>query len=97
MGLNKGQTNNRNGRKKGVANKTTAETKILLKDFLDFALEDMLKTYDNLGNRDKVNLITKILPFVMPKSEESEALKSEELDNTINIIYHGPDSIKKTA
>ncbi len=95
MSLNKEQTNNWNGRPKGKRNKTTAETKILLKDFLDFTLEDMVNTYDNLGNRDKVNLITKTLPFVMPKAIE-ETEKTDVLDNTINIIYHGPDN-KKTA
>tara|TARA_R110002050_G_scaffold101255_2_gene209490 strand:+ start:78 stop:359 length:282 start_codon:yes stop_codon:yes gene_type:complete len=90
-------TNNPKGRKKGVPNKTTAETKEILKNFIDYALEDMVKLYDELGNRDKVNLITRVLPFVLPKSEGTEAQKSEELDNTINIIYHGPDGIKKTA
>jgi hypothetical protein len=89
-------TNNPKGRKKGVPNKTTAETKIILKDFLDFALNDMINTYDSLGNREKVTLLTRLIPYIMPKPLE-ETDKSEELDSTINIIYHSPDGVKKLA
>ena len=83
-------SNNPSGRPKNSKNKTTKETKEILKNFIDYALNDMITIYDSLGNRDKVNLITRVLPFVMPKQIEAVE-ETEEKDHNITITYVPPE------
>ena len=81
-------TNNPNGRPAGKPNKTTKEVKEILKDFVNYAIDDMKTLYDDLGNRDKVTLLTRILPFVLPKVETADNDEDQLKDNRIDIFYH---------
>jgi len=67
MGLPKGTTNNPNGRPKGQPNKITAEVKDLLKDLVNTELEQLPQRLAKLDDRDRVEVLVKLLPFVLPK------------------------------
>lgn len=56
------------GRKKGTPNKVTAETRELLKKFVELKWDEFIADYDRIENpKDKCYIMVSILPFVSPK------------------------------
>jgi 23S rRNA C2498 (ribose-2'-O)-methylase RlmM len=66
-GLQKGQTNNPNGRPKGVANKITKELRNLLKSIIAKELETLPEQLESLPAKDRIELIVKLMAYVLPK------------------------------
>lgn len=60
------------GREAGTPNKITKELKTLLKDLLARELETLEETLDKLEPRERLEILVKLLPFVMPKAEKPE-------------------------
>lgn len=62
---------NRNGRTKGVPNKTTSEIKTLLISVFNDNLEQIISNQNNLSLQERLLLNKTLLPYILPlvKSE----------------------------
>jgi hypothetical protein len=65
----KGTTNNPNGRPKGVPNKLTKELRQSLKDVVSGHIEQIGQDLDKLEPRERLELLIKILQYILPKVE----------------------------
>ncbi|MFO7656340.1 MAG: hypothetical protein R6W78_04675 [Bacteroidales bacterium] len=79
MGLSKGQTNNPAGRPRGSKNKATEVIRQKVEDFITLKIDEVETVWKQLEAKDKMQFLTKILDFVMPK------LKATDSDLNINI------------
>ena len=57
------------GREAGTPNKITKELKTLLKDILTQELETLPEPLNQLEPKERLEILAKLLPFVMPKAE----------------------------
>jgi hypothetical protein len=57
------------GKPKGAINRTTKEVKELLTNFIYDKVSDLNNIYDNLEDKDKVNLIIHVSKLVLPPSK----------------------------
>ena len=57
------------GREKGTLNKLTRDSRILLKNILYKELDNFEEYFENLEPKQKLEIIIKLLPYVMPKIE----------------------------
>jgi hypothetical protein len=68
--MQKGTTNNPNGRPAGTANKLTS----LLKEKIELIIENNIdlfqKDLEALEPKDRLNLVVKLFDFVLPKQKE---------------------------
>lgn len=75
MGQKKGQTGNPDGRPKGSQNRTTREAKEFLKQILfnEFDnIQDSLKSARDESDSKYIDLLSKLLQYVLPKQTETE-------------------------
>jgi hypothetical protein len=85
MGLKKGMTNNPNGRKKGVPNKTTDELRGLFQSFLEANIETLQSDFDQLEPKERLSFIERIAKMIIPAPlHELQRLTDEQLDELIN-------------
>ena len=66
MGLQKGKTNNINGRPKGVQNKTTTELKESINLLVSNNIDKLQNDIDSLEPKDRLFFIEKLLKYVVP-------------------------------
>jgi len=69
MGLQKGRTNNPNGRPPGIPNKITKELREALKAIVENELDRLPGFIEKLEASERVELLIKLLPYVIPKPE----------------------------
>ncbi|MGJ8759373.1 MAG: hypothetical protein ACSHXA_02450 [Polaribacter sp.] len=55
------------GRKAGTPNKLTKELRISLKNILHEEIEQLPNHFQTLTNKERLELLIKLLPFVLPK------------------------------
>lgn len=65
----KGVSANPSGRPKGSANKLTKELRAILKDIVYSELEQIPENLKNLPPKERIELLAKLLPYVLPKVE----------------------------
>lgn len=85
MGQKKGQTGNPNGRPKGTPNRTTKEAKEFLKNILYAEFDNIQASLQNARNESDakyIDLLTKLLQFVLPKQVEAEGKGKIEIKVT---------------
>lgn len=58
------------GREPGTPNKVTKELRLVIKELLDNEMETLGERLNTLGNKDRLELIIKLMAFVMPKYQE---------------------------
>ncbi len=59
------------GRSKGTPNRTTAETKDLLKSIVGKELTKLGVMLEQLEPMERINAISKLLPYILPKQQET--------------------------
>ena len=76
------------GRTKGVGNKKTAETRELIRDFVNGKLEDIETLYTKLTPYAKMELLTRLMPYTIGKlTDETEQDEEQTNANRIEIIF----------
>lgn len=71
------------GRQKGTKNKVTADLKEVIKELLSIQIKQLPIYIENLSNKDKIDVIIKLIPYVVPKQTESEI---NLYDNNIPLV-----------
>ena len=77
-------TINLNGRPKGSLNKTTTETKELIKNIVGDQMGSVEVLLNKLEPKERLDFIIRLLPFVIPKQQ------SIEVDTTDDNAYFRP-------
>lgn len=67
------------GRSKGTPNRSTAETKELLKTILGKELDKLGVMLEQLEPMERVNALSKLLPYILPKQQETSIEVKETL------------------
>lgn len=67
------------GRSKGTPNRTTLETKTLLKSIIDKELPKMGGILERLEPMERINAIAKLLVYILPKQQETSLEVKEPL------------------
>lgn len=62
-----GKTNNPHGRPKGTPNKVTRDLREALAVVIDAELSKLPELFEGLSNRERAQLLVKLLPYVIPK------------------------------
>lgn len=55
------------GRKAGTPNKTSQEMREFIQAFLEFHIDNLDEIFEKLKPRDKMSVIIKMLPYILPK------------------------------
>jgi len=80
----KGTTNNPNGRKKGVPNKSTTELRELLHLFVEENIEELQRTFSMLEPWQKLTFFERMLKMVLPPPiTDIEKLSDSDLEKLI--------------
>ena len=66
------------GRELGTPNKTTSELRKVLKHMVDDELQNLQDNINELEPKERIELLIKLLPYVMPKVQTVSAPKISE-------------------
>ena len=79
------------GRQKGSVNKTTKELRQRIQDIVNSELENIDSIIGKLTEKERTDLLAKLLPFVLPKMNE-HIIENTEVFNPIQIIITDENS-----
>jgi hypothetical protein len=68
------------GRTKGTPNRLTKEMRTILKNILFTELENIEELMDSLDSKQRIELVIKLLPFILPKVETVSHTYNEPVD-----------------
>jgi len=68
------------GRKKGTPNRMTKELRSILKDMMYQEIENIQDNLDQLNPKERLELLIKLMPFVLPKTTSISHTSNEPLD-----------------
>ena len=68
------------GREKGAPNRLTKEMRIVLKNIIGDELECLQLNISQLNPNDRLSILLKLLPYVMPKVKDIESDQGERWD-----------------
>ena len=68
------------GRKKGTPNKLTKELRTVLKDILYDELKALQEHLGALNPKERIGLLIKLMPFILPKTTSISHTTNEPLD-----------------
>lgn len=91
MAFKKGQSGNPSGRRKGAANKVTAELRERIKDFLDGQWDRIERDFDSLEPEKRVALFEKLLQYVLPR------MASMDLEGELDFKVLSEETLDKIA
>lgn len=74
------------GKPKGAVMKSTTKIKKALVDFLDLNMESVQESFDELKPLEKLQFITAVLPYVIPKQQSIQSEMKGEIDHKIDKI-----------
>ena len=92
MGLNKGQTNNKNCRPTGTANKITNDLRAKINTIVENNIETIQKDIDSLEPKDRLMIFEKLLKYTLPTLQaqsieiDMNNLSDAQLEQIINSI-----------
>lgn len=81
--MKKGQTNNPNGRPAGIPNKLTKELRNKLKNLIDVELNEVPKLLGGLEPSARLDILVKLLKFVLPTVQPISHTAGEPLNMNI--------------
>tara|TARA_B100000767_G_scaffold43668_1_gene37703 strand:+ start:143 stop:394 length:252 start_codon:yes stop_codon:yes gene_type:complete len=67
------------GREIGTPNKTTSELRRVLKHMIDDELKNLQDNINELDPKERIELLIKLLPYVMPKVQTVSARDGEPI------------------
>lgn len=67
------------GRELGTPNKTTSELRRVLKHIIDDELQSLQNNINELEPKERIELLIKLLPYVMPKVQTVSARDGEPI------------------
>lgn len=76
----KGHTNNPHGRPAGKPNKLTKELRKILKSVIEAEIERIPAIIQAMPDKDRLEILFKLLPYVLPKVESVSMNHGEPLD-----------------
>jgi len=68
------------GRVKGTPNKLTREMRTILKNTIFYQLEEIESNLKNLEPKERIELLIKLLPYVLPKVGNTQYDINEPID-----------------
>jgi hypothetical protein len=68
------------GRQKGTPNRMTKELRSVLKDILYQELEQIQEHLEALNSKERVELLIKLMPYILPKVTSISHTTNEPLD-----------------
>tara|TARA_Y100000389_G_scaffold194018_1_gene223487 strand:+ start:226 stop:465 length:240 start_codon:yes stop_codon:yes gene_type:complete len=68
------------GIQKGTPNKLTKEIRTVLKDLIYKELDEIKERLDSLEPKQRIELVIKLIPYVLPKVESISHSTNEPLD-----------------
>ena len=68
------------GRQKGTPNRMTKELRVLLKDIIYQELEEVQEKFSLLEPKQRIELIIKLMPYILPKVNSISHTANEQLD-----------------
>ena len=83
------------GRQLGTPNKITSSTRQLIQDIIDNNLNTLNDDIKKLSPKDRINAITGLLPYIMPKQQSTtatlaiERLGDEQINELAEQILNG--------
>ena len=93
--MEKGKTNNPNGRPKGTPNKITADMRGWITAVIDKNRKQMERDLKKLDPKDRLQILEKLMQYVIPKQQAVSAdvdfarLTDEQLDAVIDKLTKG--------
>ena len=72
------------GRQKGTPNKLTKVIRTVLKDLIYKELDEIRKCLDSLEPKQRIELVIKLIPYVLPKLDSISHSANESLDFRFN-------------
>ena len=81
MKFEKGQSGNQAGRPKGAENKLSSELRKQLKAVVEAELEKLPAYLESLSDQDRLQILLKLLPFVLPKVQAVTMYAGEPMNN----------------
>ena len=82
--MEKGQTNNPNGRPKGKPNKSTRELRDVIQCIIEKNLPQMARDLKALSPKDRLDILVKLMAYVAPKMQTVEAeMKIEQRERQL--------------
>lgn len=83
--IKKGVALNPKGRPKGSKNKLTFETRRLIQSFVSKELETIGERIDLLEPKERLDVLIKLLPYIVPKQKDFDTNEAIERIVTINL------------
>jgi hypothetical protein len=71
------------GRRKGTPNKTTADLKNWVFEFVSNNLEEFKSKFKDLEKEQQITIVMKLLPYILPKQTENKISIDDELSKSI--------------
>lgn len=68
------------GRQKGTPNKLTKELRSVLKDFVFEELSNLEDSLNDIDSKERIEIMIKLLPFVLPKINNASYTTDEPLN-----------------
>ena len=72
------------GRKKGTPNKMTKELRTIFKNIVYYELDSIEERLENLNERERIDVLLKLLPYVLPKIEKAHFSTHEPMEYDFN-------------
>lgn len=86
MKYEKGQSGNPAGRPKGAENRLTREIRETLKAVIEDELERLPTSLQNLPEPERLQVLLKLLPYVLPKVENVHMNEGEPLGSNWGVL-----------